>query len=360
MNIGLNMRVCPCKELRLSHCQTSCYLRLPFLGTPLVPSRPCLRQASRFGWGRASERRACGGAAAVSLVHERLARSGGLSGGLSGGPRRAASVNVPLLRLQSSEGKFASSREIGPVRRRSYCRHGSCTFTEVARLVHSGLVSSRLDLSAATRGGKATAAAMRELPVTRVYKQTHSFYRSLLPAVEQQKLLSSPRFGVFQTTLPTRPVLRGMLSSCVSSWNAPPGLLVIVVGLDRDAGDSCRSGCYRGRSGLPAFGRRYLPNSTCLKRARLLYALLVVSRSIMIFYIHRHCLKNTCVRQVVLDKWFPATHAALAADLVRAPRCAPDNRTSAFLPGTSTANTARKHVKMSYAYPLRQFGHFPA
>ena len=47
------------------------------------------------------------------------------------------SVNMPLLRLQSSQGKFAMSAEINPVRR-SFCRHGSCTFTEEARLVHSG------------------------------------------------------------------------------------------------------------------------------------------------------------------------------------------------------------------------------
>ena len=44
---------------------------------------------------------------------------------------------MPLLRLQSSEGKFTTSREIEPVRR-SFRRHGSCTFTEVARLVPSG------------------------------------------------------------------------------------------------------------------------------------------------------------------------------------------------------------------------------
>ena len=47
------------------------------------------------------------------------------------------SVNTPLPRLQSSEGKFTMSREIEPVRR-SFCRHGSCTFKEVARLMLSG------------------------------------------------------------------------------------------------------------------------------------------------------------------------------------------------------------------------------
>ena len=46
----------------------------------------------------------------------------------SGGTKRATSVNVPLLRLRSSEGKFTMSREMKPVRR-SFCRHGSCTIT---------------------------------------------------------------------------------------------------------------------------------------------------------------------------------------------------------------------------------------
>ena len=55
----------------------------------------------------------------------------------SGGTKRATSVNIPLLRLQSSEGKFTMSCEIEPVCR-SFCRHGSCTFTQVARLVPSG------------------------------------------------------------------------------------------------------------------------------------------------------------------------------------------------------------------------------
>ena len=51
----------------------------------------------------------------------------------SGGTERATSVNIPLLRLQSSEGEFAMSREIKPVRRSCY-RHGCFMFTEVARL----------------------------------------------------------------------------------------------------------------------------------------------------------------------------------------------------------------------------------
>ena len=50
---------------------------------------------------------------------------------------RRLAVNMPLLRLQSSEENFTMSCDIEPVRR-SFCRHGSCTFTEVARLVPSG------------------------------------------------------------------------------------------------------------------------------------------------------------------------------------------------------------------------------
>ena len=55
----------------------------------------------------------------------------------SGGTKCATSGNTPLLRPQSSGGKFTTSLEIEPVCR-SFCRHGSRTFTEVARLVPSG------------------------------------------------------------------------------------------------------------------------------------------------------------------------------------------------------------------------------
>ena len=58
---------------------------------------------------------------------------------LSGGTECATSANEPLLRLQSSEGKFTTSREVELVRR-SFRRHGSCTFSEVALLVPSGPV----------------------------------------------------------------------------------------------------------------------------------------------------------------------------------------------------------------------------
>ena len=37
--ISVNMGTWTCKELRVKHDQHSCYLRPPFLGTPLVPSR---------------------------------------------------------------------------------------------------------------------------------------------------------------------------------------------------------------------------------------------------------------------------------------------------------------------------------
>ena len=51
---------------------------------------------------------------------------------------------MPLLRLRSSEGKLTMSRKIEPVRM-SFCRHGSCTFTEPNRteLVNSGTGRNR-------------------------------------------------------------------------------------------------------------------------------------------------------------------------------------------------------------------------
>ena len=57
------------------------------------------------------------------------------------------------------------------------------------------------------------------------------------------------------------------------------------------------------------FGWHYLFNAICLIRPHMLYALFVVSRIITICDILRHCLKKSCVRQVVLDKWFPARDA---------------------------------------------------
>ena len=50
------MRVLTCKELRVKHNQTSCYLRPPPLGTRLAPSRTealcrsTAHQAARRGW----------------------------------------------------------------------------------------------------------------------------------------------------------------------------------------------------------------------------------------------------------------------------------------------------------------------
>ena len=57
------------------------------------------------------------------------------------GFRRATSVNVQLLRLRSSKGKFIMFREIEPVRR-SFRRRRSCTFTEVALWLPWGGLSS--------------------------------------------------------------------------------------------------------------------------------------------------------------------------------------------------------------------------
>ena len=57
----------------------------------------------------------------------------------SGGNKRATSVNMPLLRPQSSEGKFTASRKIESVRR-SLRGHRSCTFMEVTRLVPSSII----------------------------------------------------------------------------------------------------------------------------------------------------------------------------------------------------------------------------
>ena len=58
---SVNARVRTCKELRVKNDQTSCYLRPPFLGTPLVPSRRTTADPpsawgtprSRWRWRRA-------------------------------------------------------------------------------------------------------------------------------------------------------------------------------------------------------------------------------------------------------------------------------------------------------------------
>ena len=61
---------------------------------------------------------------------------------LSGGTKRATSPKIPLLRLQSSEGKFTTSREIEPARR-SCRRRRSCTITKAACLAPSGYLVAR-------------------------------------------------------------------------------------------------------------------------------------------------------------------------------------------------------------------------
>ena len=55
-------------------------------------------------------------------------------------------AHMTLLRLRSSEGQFATSREIEP-ERRSLRRHGSSTFVEAARLVPSSISWLSLSLS---------------------------------------------------------------------------------------------------------------------------------------------------------------------------------------------------------------------
>ena len=49
----------------------------------------------------------------------------------------------------------------------------------------------------------------------------------------------------------------------------------------------------------------YLSNTSCLIRPRLCYALLTVPRIAIICKRYSPLLKKVCVRQVVLDKWFP-------------------------------------------------------
>ena len=51
--------------------------------------------------------------------------------------------------------------------------------------------------------------------------------------------------------------------------------------------------------------RHYLSSATCLIRPRLFYALFIVSRTTVILPQSSPLLKNTCVRQVALDKRFP-------------------------------------------------------
>ena len=54
---SVNTSVWACKELRVKRNQTSCYLRPPFLGTPLIPSRASIRK--RHTICDAKPRRSC-------------------------------------------------------------------------------------------------------------------------------------------------------------------------------------------------------------------------------------------------------------------------------------------------------------
>ena len=68
------------------------------------------------------------------------------------------------------------------------------------------------------------------------------------------------------------------------------------------------------RGGVPLFLQRfewhYLSIAACLTRPHVFYPLLIVSRITIICQTYSPRLNNTCVRQVVLDKWFPLTHSS--------------------------------------------------
>ena len=113
-------------------------------------------------------RMACRGAAGPRLTLQCM----------SGGTKRATCVNVPLLRLQSSEDQFAMSREIEPVRR-SFCRRRSCTSTEVARLEPSRSADDHL-LSCARQGCTSAASRCRSAAMAALV----AFVRARLPSCE--------------------------------------------------------------------------------------------------------------------------------------------------------------------------------
>ena len=53
------------------------------------------------------------------------------------------------------------------------------------------------------------------------------------------------------------------------------------------------------------FGWHYLSKATCPMGPKLVHACLVVSRITVMCCMISDILKNTCVRQVALHKWFP-------------------------------------------------------
>ena len=67
--------------------------------------------------------------------------------GISGGTKRGTSVNMPLLRLRSSDSKLQVQCLANRARTRVLLQAQSCTFTEVARLVPSGIYIKWLPFS---------------------------------------------------------------------------------------------------------------------------------------------------------------------------------------------------------------------
>ena len=65
----------------------------------------------------------------------------------------------------------------------------------------------------------------------------------------------------------------------------------------------------------PRLGRHYLSNATCPIRPHLFYVFRHVKDHLTLPK-YSSLLKNACVRQVMLDKWFPLTACASAAGSV--------------------------------------------
>ena len=73
--------------------------------------------------------------------------------------------------------------------------------------------------------------------------------------------------------------------------------------------DFCVNLC--GESSCAVVGWHYLSNATCLIRPRLLYALCSFKEHHTLLH-HSPLLKNTCIWQVALDKWFPLSFGSMA------------------------------------------------
>ena len=94
---------------------------------------------------------------------------------------------------------------------------------------------------------------------------------------------------------------------CVASQVSPPSqtqkLTIRVRALRSESMSGSMPSCWSFRA--ITFGWHCLSNATCLMRPHLFYACFVVSNIIIVCCIISSLLKNTCVRQAVLDKWFP-------------------------------------------------------